>query len=831
MRVVSPAWGLLAVRSASALTSPRASQTLLDKVWSSHVVAMRDEKTAILYIDRHLVHEVTSPQAFEGLALAKRPVRRPDCTLCTVDHNVPTTSRADFHGGKVSVESFLEDVASRTQVMALEENVERFNLPYFGMKDARQGIVHVVGPEQGFTLPGTTIVCGDSHTATHGAFGSLAFGIGTSEVEHVLATQTILQQKPGSMLVKVDGTLAPGVTSKDLVLYVIGQIGTAGGTGKAIEFAGTAIEALSMEARMSMSNMAIEAGARAGFVAPDETTFDYLRGRPMVPPEDSDEWRAALEYWRTLHSDEGASFDVLVQIDAKDVPPMVTWGTSPQHVVPISAKTPKMKDDLKRAFQYMGLEPEQDLEKTPIDYVFIGSCTNGRIEDLRAAAKVVASAGPDARVPENVQAIVVPGSGLVKLQAESEGLDAIFTNAGFQWREPGCSMCLAMNPDKLLPQQRCASTSNRNFEGRQGNGGRTHLVSPQTAAACALEGALADVRRYLPALLLEGENEEEQNADAYAAAVEPVPALASLISSTLSSSSSGAIYARPEKVVNREPLASSSKEDDEDKECDPSVADCVVEESEFASKQLTVVENALAAPLDIANVDTDMIIPKEYLKTVKRTGLGFAAFAELRYENPDGVARGEPPQLKDGFVLNKEPWADRKAKILIAGENFGCGSSREHAPWAIKDAGILVVVAPSFADIFYNNCFKNGMLPVTLARAEIDQLLDAAENQRPFTVDLAAQTVSVEENDLAFSFEVDAFRKRCLLEGLDDIALTLEYADDIDAFEDGRSKSFPWLDGAATSAAPQITVPDAAQVLGVTLDYKQPKVAAAQVAR
>mmetsp|Transcript_3030 Transcript_3030/g.9214 ORF Transcript_3030/g.9214 Transcript_3030/m.9214 type:complete len:992 (+) Transcript_3030:82-3057(+) len=473
-------------------------QTLLDKVWSSHVVAMRDEKTAILYVDRHLVHEVTSPQAFEGLSLANRPVRRPDCTLCTVDHNVPTTSRKEFHGGAVSVESFLEDVASRTQVLALEENVEKFGLPYFGMKDARQGIVHVVGPEQGFTLPGTTIVCGDSHTATHGAFGSLAFGIGTSEVEHVLATQTILQQKPGSMLVEVSGELRPGVTSKDLVLFVIGQIGTAGGTGKAIEFAGDAVRALSMEARMSMSNMAIEAGARAGFVAPDETTFEYLKGRPMVPPENSEEWQRALEYWRSLRSDDGAAFDVVVKIKGSDVPPMVTWGTSPQHVVPIDGKCPANEEgSLDRAFEYMGLTPGQPLKDLPIDYVFIGSCTNGRIEDLRAAAKVIQESG-GGKVPEHVQAIVVPGSGLVKLEAEAEGLDAVFAGAGFEWREPGCSMCLAMNPDKLLPQQRCASTSNRNFEGRQGNGGRTHLVSPQTAAACALTGALADVRDVLP---------------------------------------------------------------------------------------------------------------------------------------------------------------------------------------------------------------------------------------------------------------------------------------------------------------------------------------------
>ena len=787
-------------------------QTLLDKVWSSHVVTMRDEKTAILYIDRHLVHEVTSPQAFEGLALARRPVRRPDCTLCTVDHNVPTTSRKDFHGGEISVEDFLEDVASRTQVLALEENVEKFGLPYFGMKDARQGIVHVVGPEQGFTLPGTTIVCGDSHTATHGAFGALAFGIGTSEVEHVLATQTILQQKPGSMLVKVDGTLKPGVTAKDLVLYVIGKIGTAGGTGKAIEFAGSAIRALSMESRMSMSNMAIEAGARAGFVAPDETTFAYLQNRPMVPPSNSQEWHEALTYWRSLQSDDDATFDIVVEIDAHDVPPMVTWGTSPQDVIPIDGMCPKLDDEdpefsmtsdpnkvaaLNRAFEYMGLDPGQKLQGVPLDYVFIGSCTNGRIEDLRAVADVIQHAPEGSKVPDHVEAIVVPGSGLVKLEAEAEGLDKIFINAGFQWREPGCSMCLAMNPDKLKPKQRCASTSNRNFEGRQGNGGRTHLVSPQTAAACALAGALTDVRSYLTVLKAK-EDETPVDGSSFASMIETSAAAAA---TTFTAGSR-------RKVVNKDPLPLETNFE----ECDPLVEeDCVP--TDFASKQLVKIENVLAAPLDIQNVDTDMIIPKEYLKTVKRTGLGFAAFAELRYENPDAVARGGEPEFKTDFVLNKEPWANRNAKVLVAGENFGCGSSREHAPWALKDAGILVVIAPSFADIFYNNCIKNGMLPMTLPRSAVDDLLNAATQQQPFTVDVAEQTVTVGEK--SFSFDLDPFRKRCLLEGLDDIALTLTYANDIETFEDDRSLKYPWLDGAATVAVPEITVNDAANAVGV----------------
>lgn len=484
-------------------SSGQGPRTLLDKVWDDHVVTMRDEKTAVLYIDRHLVHEVTSPQAFEGLSIANRPVRRPDCTLCTVDHNVPTSSRSDFHGGSVTVEDFLSDAASRTQVLALEKNVEEFGLTYFGMKDARQGIVHVVGPEQGFTLPGTTCVCGDSHTATHGAFGALAFGIGTSEVEHVLATQTILQQKPKNMLVRVDGTLSPGVTSKDLVLYVIGKIGAAGGTGSAIEFAGDAVAALSMEARMSISNMAIEAGARAGLIPPDETTFEYLKGRPMSPVGKM--WDDACEYWRSLKSDEGAKYDTVVEIDAADIPPMVTWGTSPQDVVAIDGTTPAIPeaadDDtgavrakasaMQRAYEYMGLESGTKMTDVPIDYVFIGSCTNGRIEDLRAVAEVAKGRA----VAEGVRAMIVPGSGLVKLEAESEGLDKVFLEAGFEWREPGCSMCLAMNDDRLRPDERCASTSNRNFEGRQGFRGRTHLVSPAMAAAAAIAGRFVDVRQ------------------------------------------------------------------------------------------------------------------------------------------------------------------------------------------------------------------------------------------------------------------------------------------------------------------------------------------------
>ena len=470
-------------------------RTMYDKIFDDHVVDITDDGTALIYIDRHLVHEVTSPQAFEGLQVAGRPVRRPDCTLPTVDHNVPTTSRKKFK----SVETFLTEAQSRAQVMALEQNVQNFELPYFGMADKRQGIVHIIGPEQGFTLPGTTCVCGDSHTATHGAFGSLAFGIGTSEVEHVLATSTLPQKKSKNMLVNVSGPLTPGVTSKDIVLHVCGVIGTAGGTGSTIEFAGEAIASLSMEARMSICNMAIEAGARAGLIQPDEITFEYLKGRPMVPAADDPDWEAACNYWRSLATDEGAHYDVEVHIDAADIAPTVTWGTSPQDTAPITGvvpdpaaeEDPARRAGMERALAYMGLTDRvgDKLADIAVDSVFVGSCTNGRIEDIRAVARV--AAGRKVVVPE---AMVVPGSGLVKEQAEEEGLDKILIEAGFEWRQPGCSMCLAMNSDKLGFEKRCASTSNRNFEGRQGNGGRTHLVSPAMAAAAAVTGTLTDIR-------------------------------------------------------------------------------------------------------------------------------------------------------------------------------------------------------------------------------------------------------------------------------------------------------------------------------------------------
>ncbi|MEN9626999.1 MAG: hypothetical protein RJA10_225 [Pseudomonadota bacterium] len=470
------------------------ARTLYDKLWDDHVVHTEDDGTTLLYIDRHLVHEVTSPQAFEGLRLADRKVWRVSSIVATADHNTPTTGWERGYDG-------ITDPISKQQVTTLDANIKAFGAAaYFPFLDKRQGIVHVMGPEQGATLPGMTVVCGDSHTSTHGAFGALAHGIGTSEVEHVMATQTLLAKKAKNMLVKVDGQLARGLTAKDIVLAVIGRIGTAGGTGYTIEFAGSAIRALSMEGRMTVCNMAIEAGARAGLVAVDDKTIDYVRGRPFAPQ--GVEFEQACAHWRTLHSDPGAHFDTVVEIDASALKPQVTWGTSPEMVLAIDDRVPdpdKEKDASKRgaierALTYMGLQPNKAVSDITIDKVFIGSCTNSRIEDLRDAAAVVKKLGR--KVAGNVKlALVVPGSGLVKAQAESEGLHEIFRAAGFEWREPGCSMCLAMNADKLEPGERCASTSNRNFEGRQGNGGRTHLVSPAMAAAAAIEGHFVDIRR------------------------------------------------------------------------------------------------------------------------------------------------------------------------------------------------------------------------------------------------------------------------------------------------------------------------------------------------
>lgn len=711
-------------------------------------------------------------QAFEGLRNARRQVRRPDCTLATTDHvrnflspmnhgrfltvvqNVPTTSRKNFK----NVGQFVEEADSRLQCLTLEENVKAFGLTYFGLGDKRQGIVHIIGPEQGFTLPGTTVVCGDSHTSTHGAFGALAFGIGTSEVEHVLATQTLITKRSKNMRIQVDGGLTPGVSSKDIILYVIGIIGTAGGTGAVIEFCGSAIRGLSMEARMSICNMSIEAGARAGMIAPDETTFRYLRGRPLAPVVDTPEWKKAVKYWTSLKSDEGASYDDEVFINAKDIVPTVSWGTSPQDVVPITGVVPDpetfeteaKKESAQRALEYMGLTPGTRMDDIELDKVFIGSCTNARIEDLRAAASIVGGK----RVALNLKrAMVVPGSGLVKKQAEAEGLDRIFQEAGFEWREAGCSMCLGMNPDILSPKERCASTSNRNFEGRQGAGGRTHLMSPVMAAAAAIVGKLADVRSLT-----------DQNA---------VPAKAS-----------------PKVDVTPE-VSDIESDDDFDRILDLPEGSQSHDGSNTAGSsggqtKFTVLKG-IAAPMERSNVDTDAIIPKQFLKTIKRTGLGSALFHSLRYHDEGGE--------KVDFVLNKEPY--RHAKILIVtGPNFGCGSSREHAPWALLDFGITCIIAPSFADIFFNNTFKNGMLPVAIPdQPTLEKIAEEARAGREIEVDLVNQRINNASGAKLAAFEVEEFRKRCLVNGLDDIGLTMQMGDKIKRFEDRRTLDTPWLDG------------------------------------
>mgnify|MGYP001436525861 FL=1 len=463
-------------------------KTLFDKIWSDHLVGQRDDGTSLLYIDRHLVHEVTSPQAFEGLKLSNRKVRRPEATFATADHNVPTINREN-----------ISDEQSRIQVETLAKNTKEHNIEYFELSDRRQGIVHIIGPEQGITQPGMTMVCGDSHTSTHGAFGALAFGIGTSEVEHVLATQTIVQKPAKNMRIAVNGKLPFGVTSKDLILYIIGQIGTAGGNGHVIEYAGTSLKPLSMESRMTICNMSIEAGARAGLIAPDQITFDYIKGRPYAPSKDH--WEKAIEYWSSLPSDQDAFYDNELIINSDEIDPMVTWGTSPEDVVPVSGfvpdpssgKTENKQKSIQRSLDYMGLKSGTKITDIKLDKIFIGSCTNGRIEDLRNVASVV----KDKKISSHISGMIVPGSGLVKKQAEEEGLSKIFIDAGFEWRDAGCSMCLGMNPDQLKPGERCASTSNRNFEGRQGRGGRTHLMSPELAAASAIKGNISDIRDFI----------------------------------------------------------------------------------------------------------------------------------------------------------------------------------------------------------------------------------------------------------------------------------------------------------------------------------------------
>eukprot|EP01061_Rhynchopus_euleeides_P045695 TRINITY_DN8340_c0_g1_i1.p2 TRINITY_DN8340_c0_g1~~TRINITY_DN8340_c0_g1_i1.p2 ORF type:complete len:728 (+),score=305.65 TRINITY_DN8340_c0_g1_i1:58-2184(+) len=675
--------------------------TLFDKVWRDHVVDESDGG-CLIYIDRHLVHEVTSPQAFEGLRVMKRDVRRRDLTLVTEDHNIPTT-----RDRKVKP---IENEESKLQCDTLRSNVEEFNMEFWDIHDERQGIVHIIGPEQGFILPGMTVVCGDSHTSTHGAFGCLAFGIGTSEVEHVLATQTLVQKPAKNMLVKVSGPLPIGCTAKDVALHIIGDIGTGGGTGHVIEYAGDTIKSLTMEGRMTLCNMAIEAGARAGMIAPDATTFRYIKGRPMSPTGET--WEKAVAYWKSLHSDEGAHYDKEALISAADIAPQITWGTSPEMVAAITGRVPKPEDggseekkkSIANALKYMGLGGGEPLEGIPVDKVFIGSCTNGRIEDLRAVAEVAKGQ----RVADNIKhALVVPGSGLVKRQAEKEGIADVLVNAGFDWREPGCSMCLGMNEDRLLPEERCISTSNRNFEGRQGARSRTHLASPAMAAAAAVKGHITDVRKF------------GQQRRAYST-----------------------------QAIGMAPFTTLS---------------------------------GLPSPLPRINLDTDIIIPKQHLKTIKRTGLGKFCMEPIRFL-PDGSPNSD-------FPWNKPEY--QGTSILVAGENFGCGSSREHAPWALLDFGVKCIISTSFADIFYNNCFKNGMLPIVVGVAERDLLMSDAENLLELTVDLPAQTIT-RSNGEAISFDIDPFRKHCLVNGLDDIQLTLQKEDKIKAYEAKQREQFPW---------------------------------------
>jgi 3-isopropylmalate dehydratase len=590
------------------------------------------------------------------------------------------------------------------------------------------------------------------------------------------------------MLIRIDGGLSDGVTSKDIILHICGLIGTAGGTGYTIEFGGSAVSSLSMEARMSISNMAIEAGARAGVIAPDDITFDYLKGRPMSPS--GQDWDKAVKYWKSLVSDKDANYDKTIVIDAKDIAPTVTWGTSPQDVAPITGSVPMIAAEgndaarqaaIKRSLEYIGLEEGQKIQGIPIEKVFIGSCTNGRIEDMR----VVAAIATGRNVANGVHAMVVPGSGLVKKQAEDEGLDKILMEAGFDWREPGCSMCLAMNTDKLKPQERCASTSNRNFEGRQGNGGRTHLMSPSMAAAAACSGVISDIRDF-PFLGADGTDPRV------------VGMKTSRAFTTESLVSPGAVIS-PTAPYMVGAAASSSA--------------VVAGLPRFES--LTGV----AAPLDIMNIDTDMIIPKEFLKTIKRAGLGFAAFAELRYENPIEVATIGEEVARDraDFILNKPGYEKGKTKILITGDNFGCGSSREHAPWSINDMGMKCLISTSFADIFYNNCFNNGMLPITLPRSQVETLItDATVPGTEITVDLVNQKV-IRPNGEEFTFEIDPFKKHCLVNGLDKIGLTLEKSDKIASFEADRSKNFPWLDGAAMKVPETVAMYPNAQYWSATV--------------
>jgi len=682
------------------------------------------------------------------------------CTLLPLDkfnigQNVPTTSRKSFK----NIETFVEEENSRLQCMLLEVNVKDFGITYFGLGDKRQGICHIVGTEQGFTLPGTTVVCGDSHTSTHGAFGALGFGIGTSEIEHVLATQTVVTKRSKNMRIQIDGELSLGVSSKDVILHAIGQIGTACGTGAVIEYCGSVIRDMSMEGRMVICNMSVEAGARSGMIAPDETTFKYLKDRPLAPKYDSEEWHKAIKYWKVLQSDEGAKYDIDIFIDAKDIVPTITWGTNSEDVIPITGKVPdpetfeteEKKVAGRRILEYMGLTAGTLMEDVVLDKVFIGSCTNARIEDLRSAAQIAKGR----KIASNIkQAMIVPGSGLVKNQAESEGLDKIFVEAGFEWREAGCSMCLAMNSDILLPKERCASTSNRNFEGRQGAGSRTHLMSPAMAAACAIVGKLTDVRKLV-----------EENA-------------------VLRKS-----FPQPEVIERHVERVETDNDEGEmivDQPEDNNPHIIALAPGSIAGLPKFTICKGIAVPLERANINTDAIIPKQFLKTIKRTGLGSALLFQHRY-NEDGTENQD-------FILNQEPY--RNSKILVAGVNFGCGSSREHAPWAILGFGIKCIIAPSFADIFFNNTFKNGMLSIAITnKADLETIAVEARAGREIEVDLPNQVINDASGKKICSFDVEEFRKHCLVNGLDDISLTMQIEDKINVFEKKMTKNTPWLDG------------------------------------
>ncbi|KAL5447117.1 hypothetical protein PMIN06_007579 [Paraphaeosphaeria minitans] len=781
-------------------------RTLYEKIFDAHVVAEREDGTVLLYIDRHLIHEVTSPQAFEGLDKKGRSVRRPELTLATSDHNVPTSERP--RGVKASTYLTRED--SRIQVQKLERNVKRHHIPYFGLRSKRQGIVHVIGPELGFTLPGNTIVCGDSHTSTHGAFGALAHGIGTSEVEHVLATQTLVAVKSRNMNVVVRGRLADGVTSKDLMLYIIGSIGTAGGTGTVIEFSGPVIEDLTMESRMSLCNMSIEAGARAGLIAPDEETFAYVKRREMAPRET---WDMAEAYWKTLRTEAGALFDKVVEINANDVTPTITWGTSPEQVIPINGVVPApsdfsdpvKKESCRLALAYMGLTPGMKVADIAVDKVFIGSCTNARIEDFRAAAQILRGH----TVAPNVKlALAVPGSGLVKRAAEDEGIDIIFKRAGFHWREAGCSMCVGLNEDSLAPTERCASTSNRNFESRQGTAGRTHLVSPVVAAATAIKGTLAAASQ-ITKLAEPASRSQHVDVDvdvdaAYSSDSETLSEDSSSQSSLISSSEYSETPTKVKRVWTavKKPVtehgdsmdqaypgyygqraggrSSSVSGCEHPKQAVEQVAQPATNNSRFEDNI-----NGSVAIIKRANIDTDAIFPKQFCTTTGRTGLGHALFSNLRY-NPDGSPR-------PSFFLNRPE--SRNASILLAtGPNFGCGSSREHAVWALQDFGFRCVIAPSFADIFYNNAFKNGLLLAQVNADVVERIVTESNVGHSVKINLEQQTLQNDQNADIGQFEIPERRKQELLSGIGEIEATLAFYAQIKLYEELRRQMSPWYE-------------------------------------